>query len=452
MNKKRLALRLTALLVAAVCFFSSMIPSSVPSVYAADDKELKNLQNQYDNLEKEIAENEAQLSKIQGQQKDTKSQLSSLNKEIDSMNSQISILSSRINLLESKIATLNANIEDTTKQIAETEENIEKASKDIAETEASMQEAKELLLGRIRENYIAGESSMLEVIFSSNDLSSYFERQELISRVSEEDAALISELSAKVKELNELKVLLEKSEEDLKVKSEQLADEKGDLQDQSDDLSGSRQAQQSKMNEVSVKQQQVQSQLSELDQNSAEYKAIIARQRKEREELDRQIDEYIRVHGSSAGDTPDAAYANDGKMAWPVKFQSYISCGYGYYSDGSPHWGTDICAVGGNSKGRPFCAAQGGKVILAKNDGNWNYGFGNYCVIDHGDGKQTLYAHSSGLKVHEGQIVQKGQEIGYIGDTGNVTGPHLHFEVRIKKADGSVSRVNPLNYVKNTTA
>lgn len=451
MNKKRFAFRLTAFFVAAVCFFSSMLPSAVPSVYAADE-ELRDLQNQYENLEKEIAQNEAELSKIQGQQKDTKSKLSSLNKEIDSMNSQISILNSRINLLESKIATLNANIEDTTKQIALAEETIEKTTKDIADAEASMQQAKETLMGRIRENYIAGESSMLEVIFSSSDLSSYFERQELMQRVSEEDAALIKELTAKVQELNEMKTALEKSKADLEVKSEQLADEKGDLQDQEDDLSGSRQVQQSKMNEVSAKQQEVQSQLSELNQDSAEYKEIIARQRKEREELDRQIDEYIRVHGSSQGDTPDASYSNDGKMAWPVKFQSYVSCGYGYYSDGSPHWGTDICAVGGNSKGRPFCAAQGGKVILAKNDGNWNYGFGNYCVIDHGDGKQTLYAHSSGLLVHEGQIVRKGQEIGYIGATGNVTGPHLHFEVRIKKADGSVSRVNPLNYVKNTTA
>ncbi len=139
-------------------------------------------------------------------------------------------------------------------------------------------------------------------------------------------------------------------------------------------------------------------------------------------------------------------------MAWPVKFESYVSCAYGRYSDGSPHWGMDICAVGGNTRGRPFNAAQGGKVILAVNDGNWNYGFGNYCVIDHGDGKQTLYAHSDNIQVSVGQIVKEGDQIGIIGATGNVTGPHLHFEVRVKNADGSVSRVNPLNYVTNPTA
>ena len=59
----------------------------------------------------------------------------------------------------------------------------------------------------------------------------------------------------------------------------------------------------------------------------------------------------------------------------------------------------------------------------------------------------TLYAHAQKLQVKVGDVVQKGQQIGLIGDTGNTTGPHLHFEVRINKADGSVSRVNPLNYV-----
>ena len=59
----------------------------------------------------------------------------------------------------------------------------------------------------------------------------------------------------------------------------------------------------------------------------------------------------------------------------------------------------------------------------------------------------TLYAHSDGLVVSKGQTVKKGQKLGIIGATGNVTGPHLHFEVRVKNKDGSVSRVNPLNYV-----
>ena len=85
--------------------------------------------------------------------------------------------------------------------------------------------------------------------------------------------------------------------------------------------------------------------------------------------------------------------------------------------------------------------------MAGANDGNWNYGFGNYCVIDHGDGTQTLYAHAKTLYVSKGDVVQKGEKIGAIGETGNTTGPHLHFEVRIKKSDGSVSRVQPLDYV-----
>lgn len=450
MIKKRKKARVLALLLVLCCVFSSLIPSSAPITYA--DDELEDLQQQYNDLEAQIAKNEKELGQIQSEQKDTKSELGKINSEIDAINSQISLLDSRISILESSIATLNANIEDTTKQIEATEKAIGEANALVEEKEASMNGTREALLGRIRENYIAGESSTIEILFSSTDLSSYFERQELMNRVSEGDAELIESLSADITELNSIKATLEQNKADLEVKNQQLAEEQTDLQTQQDDLAGSRTDQASKRAEVSEKQQEVQSHLSELDEDSAEYKAIIARQRKEREELDKQIDEYIKVHGSAVGDTPDASYENDGQMAWPVKFQSYVSCGYGYYSDGSPHWGTDICAVGGGSSGRPFNAAQGGKVIIAKNDGNWNYGFGNYCVIDHGDGKQTLYAHSSNIQVSVGQVVKKGQQIGLIGATGNVTGPHLHFEVRIKNADGSVSRVNPMNYVKNTTA
>ena len=83
-------------------------------------------------------------------------------------------------------------------------------------------------------------------------------------------------------------------------------------------------------------------------------------------------------------------------------------------------------------------AAESGKVITA----SYHWSYGNYIVIDHGNGLSTLYAHCSSLAVGAGQSVSKGQTIGYIGSTGNSTGPHLHFEVRVNG-----SRTNPLNYI-----
>ena len=136
-------------------------------------------------------------------------------------------------------------------------------------------------------------------------------------------------------------------------------------------------------------------------------------------------------------------------MMWPADRDAIIAAGYPYYNSGGRHNGVDIALYddGTNvSRNSPIYAAADGVVVTAYNDGNWNTGFGNYCIIDHGNGVQTLYAHSSNIKVSEGDTVKQGQVIGLIGDTGNTTAPHLHFEVRVE-SDGSYHRTNPLKFI-----
>ncbi len=87
--------------------------------------------------------------------------------------------------------------------------------------------------------------------------------------------------------------------------------------------------------------------------------------------------------------------------------------------------GVDLAA----SKGAPVMAAADGEVIVSKNYG-WNGGYGEYVVIAHSNGTQTLYSHMSGNITYQGMRVVQGQVIGYVGSTGKSTGPHLHFEVR----------------------
>lgn len=84
----------------------------------------------------------------------------------------------------------------------------------------------------------------------------------------------------------------------------------------------------------------------------------------------------------------------------------------------------------GSARGTPIHAAADGIVIIARNGGGWNGGYGNYVVITHANGTQTLYAHMKNTIVTPGQSVDSGQIIGYVGMTGHTTGPHLHFEVR----------------------
>lgn len=101
------------------------------------------------------------------------------------------------------------------------------------------------------------------------------------------------------------------------------------------------------------------------------------------------------------------------------------------------HNGLDIADSG--VYGQSIIAADGGTVTFAGNDGG---GYGNYVVIDHGNGYVTLYAHCSSLAVSSGQYVSQGDVIAYVGSTGNSTGPHLHFEIQV---DGSPQ--NPLEFV-----
>jgi murein DD-endopeptidase MepM/ murein hydrolase activator NlpD len=98
------------------------------------------------------------------------------------------------------------------------------------------------------------------------------------------------------------------------------------------------------------------------------------------------------------------------------------------------HEGIDIAA----GLGTPIRAAAAGTVIHA----GWLGGYGNLVVLDHGDGLATAYAHASAILVGVGQSVAQGQTLSLVGSTGNSTGPHLHFEVRVNG-----SAVDPLLYL-----
>lgn len=145
------------------------------------------------------------------------------------------------------------------------------------------------------------------------------------------------------------------------------------------------------------------------------------------ETLQEPVSEYV-TKGTHLKSGMTANYGS-GEWMWPVPQYTYVSRWMSSF-----HKGADICAA----YGTPIYASDSGVVVTA----GYHYSYGNYVVIDHGNGWTTLYGHMSALGCSSGQAVERGEVIGYVGSTGNSTGNHLHFEVRINGV-----KQNPRNYV-----
>lgn len=142
------------------------------------------------------------------------------------------------------------------------------------------------------------------------------------------------------------------------------------------------------------------------------------------------------VEESSSVSKSGSGSSASGSFCWPVPYTHSVSS-YFEWRWGRMHNGIDIAS--GGISGQPIVASDGGAVIQAGDKGD---GYGNYVIIDHGNGYQTLYGHCSSLAVSYGQHVSQGETIGYVGSTGNSTGPHLHFEIIYNS-----NKLNPLQFV-----
>lgn len=127
---------------------------------------------------------------------------------------------------------------------------------------------------------------------------------------------------------------------------------------------------------------------------------------------------------------PPGALAGSGNFSWPSA--GYVSQGYW-----RGHPAIDLAGW----LGAPVTASDAGYVVLA--GGGWNGGYGNYVIVDHGNGFTTMYAHLNSIFVKPGETVSRGQQVGTMGNTGNSTGPHLHFEIRYNGVS-----YNPAGYLK----
>lgn len=414
-------------LCAALVLVTGVFPTRVQA------KSLDDLKKDYNELEKEIEANQKKLENIQNQQASNAEKMKLLSSQAEAISSQLDVLNSQLSVFNADIADYDREISALDKKIADAQSKIDKIDADISATQEKISE-------RLRATYMAGSSSWIEILLESDSISSLLLRIQLLASVTENDNKLISKLEKQIEELNAAKAELDKDKKALEEKRSLLVEKKSELDSKNKTLS-------SKQSAYNANYRQISALMTSLDKSSAEYQQELQRQYRKRAAFERQIDQLV-SGGSQGGDND---YYDNGEMLWPVPYKnSYISAGYGYYDpegDGTytMHPAIDIVVRenGVNvSYGKNIIAAQSGKVLVR---GYSDVG-GNYITIDHGDGYRTYYGHCSKIIASAGQYVEKGEVIAYIGNTGYVTGPHVHFQVMQVK-NGVVNRLNPLNFV-----
>ena len=306
-------------------------------------------------------------------------------------------------LLQQQLEAINAELDSINAQISYYDGEIARKEAERREAEAKEQAQYERFCERVRAMEEEGTVSYWSILFRAENFSDLLDRLADVDAVMDYDNQVMEELTEARQELERLQAELESARAE-----EQAARE-----------------QQAKVAQAQKLLDQINADVAEvnrqLDAENAEWAAIgadIARKQKELEEQRKQNNVQLPPTG-------------DGWL-WPLPASNLkltSAFGFRYHpKDGHPqsHTGIDVAA----STGVPIYAARGGQVIMSEYGAGANWSYGNFVVIDHGDGTTTLYAHMSSRAVSEGQMVSQGQTIGAVGDTGNTSGPHLHYEVR----------------------
>ena len=251
----------------------------------------------------------------------------------------------------------------------------------------------------------------------------------IYSMILEHDKTLMNTYQDRQNYINYIKGDIELDKKQLEALQQGLEEVKADLEEK-------RVEKVDKMTELEQKQGELQNAAELLTQKRKQAVADIDN------EMAKVIDEVAEQikNGTSATFTgTDFAYPTPGFTIITTRFGEVYNL---VDPAGSAHTGADIAGAGINCT--PIYAIQSGTVTTS---GYSNYGYGNYIIINHGECTNdnssyiSLYGHCSSLAVEEGQVVEKGQLIGYVGTTGNSTGPHLHLEVRVNG-----TRVDPLQF------
>ena len=319
----------------------------------------------------------------------------------------------RRQLLQAQLDAINNEIENIDKQIAYYDQEIAQKEAEQAEAEANEEAQYELFCQRVRAMEEEGTVSYWSILFNSESFSEMLDRLADIDAVMAYDNQVMDELIAIREEIIALRTQLETSRAEEQAARDQQAAQQAEQQAKVAEG-------QKLLDQISADVAEVNRQLDAESEAAAEIQAEIAQKQKQLEEQRRQNNITIDSETS---------------YLWPLPGYYRLSSLFGYRihpitGEAHSHTGIDIPAPGNT----PILACKSGQVVTSA----YHYSYGNYVVIDHGNGNSTLYAHMSSRAVSEGDMVTQGQTIGYVGTTGSSTGNHLHLEVR-----DNYTRVDP---------
>lgn len=416
--------KLKRILCAMLCVCMISIPMAIPTTVSAEDS--------ISDLEQQLQQLEQENQKYQKILDDTKSDIAEKEEYKSALVSKVQVLDEKIAVTREKISSLNDDIKE--KQDA--------YDKGLSEVEDQF----DALANRLRILYMSGNATDLEIIFGAKDFSDLIDKMELVKSLANSDKELISEIQTKLDELSTKKKSLEADKKDLETQQASLKsdqDEFNKLISDNDEilknLYASNSEAQNSLESAALQSDEIEAKISEYyaAQKAAAEHAAQASQ-----------SSSSSSSGSSSSGSSSVIVPSGSGFAWPTPGFTYLSSEWYEDREVYNHGGIDIAGAG--IMGTPVVAAADGTVIASNSSCTHNWGksyscgcgggYGNYVMISHAGGKMTVYGHLTSLTVSTGQTVSRGQVIGYVGSTGNSTGPHLHYECRLNGV-----RYNPMS-------
>lgn len=397
--------------------FSVMLVFS--STFIAEAASSQSLQNEINKIESEISASQKKIDNL-------KAEKSKQTEYLNALQEKIELIQDKLDNLESQKDKLQNEIDAIQQKIDKTEAEIEESQRNIDQKKAEFKEVYDVYCQRLRAMYISGNVSTLEMFLETGmDMPAMLTRAEMVKQVSSQDKSTLDELMVKMQEIEAERQILAQKKIELNEDKEALDKQKAELQSSIDEIAVSKK-------ELDNEAAEANALIKSLDSKTTGIMELIETDRKKIEQLENEI------RNANSSVKPSGDYTpGTGVLGYPTSWR-HISAGFPRYPSGGYHGGVDFDCPTGTS----VHAADDGYVTSA----GWNNtGFGNWVMINHGNGMVTIYGHNSRVVVRAGQSVKKGDLIAYSGATGNVTGPHVHFEVRI---NNGTTKVNPMNYLQ----